>query len=117
MRVYMENNVIMIELDGVVHAVSRSQALAISNQIIAAVNEKEDYLSLEKGSRIYYANCDEGVVETGIVYSIHIRDDRVVDSFTVEFPECGDFDEFDGESLGKGFFIDKDRARNALKAL
>ncbi len=114
MQVSMKDNIVTIELDGVEHKVSRSQARMISNKLLAVLEEKEDYLSLEKGDDIYYVDKTEGVVEKGIIFSVQIKN-NAVDAFSVEFPESGDFDEFNGWALGDCFFIDRGRAEDALK--
>lgn len=110
----LDNNTVGIELDGVEHKVTRSQARMIANKLMATIEEKEDYLSLEKGDTVYYVNIDEGMVEKAIIFSIHIKDNKV-DSFSCDFPDCNDFDEFKGSALGNSFFIDKSRAEDELK--
>ena len=113
-RSEMEAKKYTIELDGVRHELTRKEARALVNSIIAKLNETEDYLSLKAGDTIYYVDTEEGYVEEGKIFSIHIKGEKV-DEFFVEFPESNDFDGFDGKALGKTFFIDKSCAEDALK--
>ena len=112
MNISMKDNIVTIELDGVKHTMTRAQARTLSNQIIATIEETEDYLSLKKGDPIYYVDPEEGIIEEGTIYSVHIKNNKV-DVFSVDFKD--DFDEFDGKGLGVHFFRDKSRAEDALK--
>lgn len=112
MNISMKDNIVTIKLDDTVHTMTRSQARMLCNKIIATIEETEDYLSLKQGDPIYYVNVDEGIVEEGTIYFVHIKDNQV-DSFSVDFKD--DFDEFDGAALGIHFFRDKSRAEDALK--
>ena len=112
MNISMKDNIVTIELDGVKHTMTRSQARMLSNKIIAIIEESEDYLSMKQGDSIYYTNVDEGIIEEGTIYFVHVKDNQV-DSFSVDFKD--DFDEFDGAALGVHFFLDKSRAEDALK--
>lgn len=112
MNTSMQNNIVTIELDGITHAITRSQARMLSNKIIATIEESEDYLSMKQGDSIYYTNIDEGIIEEGTIYFVHIKDNQV-ESFSVDFKN--DFDEFDGKTLGVHFFLDKSRAEDILK--
>ena len=112
MNISMKDNIVTIELDDVKHTLTRAQARTLSNQIIATIEETEDYLSLKKGDPIYYVDPEEGIIEEGTIYSVHIKNNRV-DVFSVDFKD--DFDEFDGKGLGVHFFRDKSRAEDALK--
>ena len=110
----MKSKTYTVKLDGVKHKLSRKEARSLVNDLLAQLNDTEDYLSLKSGDPIYYADTEEGRVEEGRVFSIHIQGEKI-DEFFVEFPESNDFDGFDGKALGKSFFIDKSRAEDALK--
>lgn len=71
-----------------------------------------NYLSLRHGDDIWYADSEENDVEHGTIHSVSIKDNRI-DSFSVCF-DCGDFDEFAGNSLGVHFFMHKIDAEEAL---
>lgn len=75
------------------------------------INEK--YMHLKKGDDIYYVDRVNGEIEHGVVFSVAIKDEKVV-SFSVNF-DCGDFDEFSGGALGLHYFINKEEAEDALR--
>lgn len=110
----MRSKTYIVQLDGITHELNREQARSLINRLIAEMNETEDYLSLKAGDTIYYVDTEEGYVEEGKIFSIHIKGEKV-DEFFVEFPGSDDFDGFDGKALGKSFFIDRSRAEDALK--
>lgn len=56
---------------------------------------------------------DSGEIEEGEIVNIHYKNEQV-DSFSVNFKETGDFDEFGGKYLGDCFFANRKMAEDAL---
>lgn len=70
---------------------------------------------LISGDELWYADAETGSVERAIVYSVSYRDGKL-DSFSADFPDSGDFDEFFGSALGHCFFRSEADARNSIRA-
>lgn len=68
---------------------------------------------IKKGDKIWYVDFDTGEIEEGKVFSVYYKD-GYIDSFSVDFKETGDFDEFIGASMGKYFFTSEEIAKAAL---
>lgn len=68
---------------------------------------------IQKGSPIWYVDFESGEVEKGEVFSVCYKNGRI-DSFSVDFKESGDFDEFFGEAIGDNFFVSEEMANQAL---
>ena len=75
--------------------------------------DKEDYTRMGRGDDIWYVDFIEGLVEHGNVFAVAYKDGKVY-SFSVDF-DNQDFDEFDGCSLGKTFFLRKENAIETLR--
>ena len=76
--------------------------------------EKQRSEMLKAGPTVYYVD-DNGKIERGIVSSVDYDNGKLT-TFSVEFPENGDFDEFFGEAWGDCFFGSEEDALNKLKA-
>ena len=68
---------------------------------------------VQKGSRVWYVDFDSGCIEIGTVFSAYYKDGKL-DSFSVEFDNDGDFDEFYGSAIGDCFFLSEESAKTAL---
>lgn len=68
---------------------------------------------IKKGDKIWYVDFDTGEIEEGEIFSVYFKD-GYIDSFSVDFKETGDFDEFIGDSIGKHFFTSEEMAKAAL---
>lgn len=71
-----------------------------------------DVLGLRKGSPVWYVHVDTGEIETGRIFSASFGEDGKLDSFSIDF-DCGDFDEFNGKSMGVSVFTSKAKAEQA----
>lgn len=80
---------------------------------IAAIENHASNIKVKKGDQIWYVDFDLGEIEEGEIFSVHYMDGRI-DSFSVDFKDTGDFDEFCGYALGDNFFVNKEDAQNAL---
>ena len=67
-----------------------------------------------KGLSVWYVDTDSGEIEEGKVFSAYYKDGKL-DSFSVDFKESKDFDEFSGIAWGACFFPTKKQAVAALK--
>lgn len=65
------------------------------------------------GMQIWYVDFETGEIEEGEVVSVQYKDGEL-DSFSVQFKETGDFDDFYGYGWGDCFFGSKEMAENAL---
>lgn len=68
---------------------------------------------LTKGTRIWYVDQNTGEIEEGEVFSVYYKDGKL-DSFSVNFVQSGDFDEFVGSAWGDCFFGNPEQAKAAL---
>lgn len=84
--------------------------------MVVEAAERKTEVSLKKGDVLYLANTDDGIVEKAIVSSVHTEGGRV-GSFRVDFPETGDYDEYEGSTLGKNFFTDMYLALAGLRCV
>lgn len=75
--------------------------------------EKQRSEMLKVGSTVYYTSYD-GKIERGVVTSMGYQNGKL-ESFGVEFPENGDFDEFFGEAWGDCFFGSEEDALDKLR--
>lgn len=69
---------------------------------------------LKKGMSVWYVDTDSGEIEEGEVCSTYYQGGKL-DSFSVEFKESEDFDEFFGSAWGACFFPTKEQAVAAFK--
>lgn len=69
-------------------------------------------LTIKKGDAIWYLDDDSGEIEEGIVNTVYYKNGKV-DSFSVDFKDSGDFDEFYGDALGDCFFTSMESAEAA----
>jgi len=97
------------------HAKLITEALYMA---VALLRERADLVdcqtSIRKGSPIWYVDFESGEIEKGTVFSVQLKDGNI-DSFSVDFEETGDFDEFVGRAIGDCFFVSKDMAESALR--
>ena len=75
--------------------------------------EKQRSEMLKTGPTVYYVDND-GKIERGVVTSV-CYDKGKLESFSVEFPESDDFDEFFGEAWGDCFFGSEEEALDRLR--
>lgn len=68
---------------------------------------------LTKGTPIWYVDQNTGEIEEGEVFSVYYKDGKL-DSFSVDFVQSGDFDEFVGSAWGDCFFGNPEQAKAAL---
>lgn len=73
------------------------------------ITNADDYTSLKMGDPIYYLDSDSGEIEDGTVYGVYFENGKVT-TISVNFDK--DFDEFDGNGLGRCLF----RSKEATKA-
>lgn len=96
------------------HAILITEALQMAVTLLRERSAIEDcFNAVRKGSTIWYVDFDSGKIEEGEVFSVQFKDRRI-DSFSVNFKESGDFDEFIGDAIGDCFFISKEMAETAL---
>ena len=75
--------------------------------------EKQRSEMLKTGPTVYYVD-NNGKIERGVVTSVYYDKGRL-ESFGIEFPESGDFDEFYGEAWGDCFFGSEEEALDRLR--
>ena len=68
---------------------------------------------IQKGTPVWYVDFESGRIERGVVFSVQYKDQKV-DSFSVDFEETGDFDEFYGDAIGHCFFLSEEMAKAEL---
>ena len=69
---------------------------------------------LTKGMSVWYVDTDSGGIEEGEVCYAYYKDGEL-DSFSVDFKESEDFDEFFGSAWGDCFFPTKEHAVATLR--
>lgn len=69
-------------------------------------------IPIKKGDAIFYLDDNSGEIEEGIVNTVHYKN-GAIDSFSVDFKDSGDFDEFCGHALGDCFFTSMESAQAA----
>lgn len=96
------------------HAVQISEALKMALDLLNERAALEDCANtIKKGSQVWYVDYESGEIEEGEVFSVQYKDQHI-DSFSVEFKETEDFDEFFGKAIGDCFFLSKEMAEQAL---
>lgn len=96
------------------HAVLITEALQMAVTLLRERADLENCSkAVRKGDAIWYVDFESGEIEEGEVFSIQFKDGRI-DSFSVDFKETGNFDEFVGDAIGDCFFISKEMAESAL---
>lgn len=91
-----------------------AEALQMAVDLCMKKAMKEDFCkNLKKGDSIWYVDFDSGEIEEGEIVNIYYKNEQV-DSFSVDFKEAGDFDEFEGKCLGDCFFANRKMAEVAL---
>ena len=68
---------------------------------------------LTVGTELWYVDEDTGEIERAIVATVSYKDGKL-DSFSAEFPESDDFDEFYGHAFGSCFFSSETQAKMKL---
>lgn len=98
-------------------------AIAVTEALYMAVNVLRERAMLEDcseqfkvGNSIWYVDFDTGTVEEGKIFDIQYNNGHI-GSFSVEFKETGDFDEFYGDGIGRYFFPSADMANVALRSV
>ena len=96
------------------HAVLITEALQMAMTLLRErANLENCSKAIRKGDAIWYVDFESGEIEEREVFSIQFKDGRI-DSFSVDFKETGNFDEFVGDAIGDCFFISKEMAESAL---
>lgn len=68
---------------------------------------------LSPGKELWYVDEETGGIEKAVVATVCYKD-GVLDSFSAEFPESDDFDEFYGSAYGSSFFASEALARKRI---
>ena len=68
---------------------------------------------LTVGTELWYVDEDTGEIERAVVTTVSYKDGKL-DSFSAEFPESDDFDEFYGYAFGSCFFSSETQAKTKL---
>lgn len=68
---------------------------------------------LTVGTELWYVDEDTGEIERAVVATVSYKDGKL-DSFSAEFPESDDFDEFYGHAFGSCFFSSETQAKMKL---
>lgn len=96
------------------NAIQITEALKMAIGLLRERAALEDCLTyIQKGSPIWYVDFESGEIEKGEVFGVRYKD-GLIDSFSVDFKESGDFDEFFGEAIGDNFFVSEEMAKQAL---
>ena len=72
------------------------------------ITNSDDYTSIQIGDPIYYLDSDSGEIEPGTVHGVYFKNGKV-ETISVNFEN--DFDEFDGDGLGRSLFRSQEAAR------
>lgn len=67
---------------------------------------------LTPGTDLWYVD-EDGTIEHAVVATVSYKNGEL-DSFSAEFPDSDDFDEFFGTALGSCFFRSEDAAKRAI---
>lgn len=90
-----------------------------TNELMLAIAKKwvaeRELISgmLSPNDVIWYADDDTGKIEKAVVQNVQYKDGKL-DSFSAEFPDSNDFDEFLGSALGTCFFRTEAQAKLRL---
>lgn len=104
----------IIPIEEYPHLDQITEALQMAVELLKERAAIDDCLTvLQKGSQIWYVDFETGEIEEGEVFSVSYKDGHI-DSFSVEFKEIGDFDEFYGSAIGDNFFLSRNMAEQAL---
>lgn len=96
------------------YAIGITEALNMAVKVLREKSAFEDSLNtIRKGDKIWYVDFDSGEIEEGEVSAVYFNKGRI-DSFSVDFKETGDFDEFTGDAIGSCFFTSREMAESAL---
>lgn len=95
---------------GVINATNELM-LVIAEKWVAEQELANDMLS--PGDTLWYTDEDTGGIERAIVCTVQYKNGKL-DSFSAEFPDSGDFDEFFGSALGSCFFRSETQAKLAI---
>ena len=108
------DNQVHLDINSTQIVISQDDALEIIHSLKATLSHTENYLSLKPGDTVWYIDKEEQTMERGEISLISFKDEDIVDSFSVTFPDTNDFDEFLGSALGTCFFISKFKAQQEL---
>ena len=68
---------------------------------------------LTPGTDLWYVDEEDGTIEHAVVATVDYKNGKL-DSFSAEFPDTDDFDEFYGSALGSCFFRSEEAAKRAI---
>lgn len=77
------------------------------------VDLEECAIAVKKRTPVWYVDFELGEIEEVEILEVHYKDGRI-DSFSVNFKESGDFDEFVVDAIGDNFFASREMAETAL---
>ena len=92
---------------GVINATNELM-LAIAEKLVAERELADGMLS--PGDTLWYTDEDTGGIERAVVCTVQYKDGKLY-SFSAEFPDSDDFDEFVGSALGSCFFRSETQAK------
>ena len=96
------------------HAIKVTEALQLAVDVLRklSLTGTGDGV-IQKGTPVWYVDFENGYNERGVVFGVQYKDQKVY-SFSVDFDETGDFDEFCGDAIGDCFFLDEETAKAEL---
>lgn len=94
------------------YAIKITEALELAVNVLQKLALTEECV-IKKGMPVWYVDFESGHIERGVVFSVQYKDQKV-DSFSVDFEETGDFDEFYGDAIGHCFFLSEEMAKAEL---
>ena len=94
------------------YAIKITEALELAVNVLQKLALTEECV-IKKGTPVWYVDFESGHIERGVVFSVQYKDQKV-DSFSVDFEETGDFDEFYGDAIGHCFFLSEEMAKAEL---
>lgn len=94
------------------HAIKITEALQLAVDVLRKLSLTESGV-IQKGTPVWYVDFENGYIERGVVFGIQYKEQKVY-SFSVDFDETGDFDEFCGDAIGDCFFLDEETAKAEL---
>lgn len=78
------------------HAIKITEALQLAVDVLRKLSLTEEGV-IQKGTPVWYVDFENGYIERGVVFGIQYKGQKVY-SFSVDFDETGDFDEFCGDA-------------------
>lgn len=108
----IERHICVNQNDKHLNDVKVVEALRVAVNVLRKLSLAEECV-IQKGTPVWYVDFEHGFIERGVVFGVQYKDKKV-DSFSVDFEDTGDFDEFYGEALGHCFFLDEETAKAEL---